>query len=268
MTHDGCMEKSMSERDFTKMLQSATLKMKQLELRLVERYRDRKQEIPVSVIMPTWNRKYALKRAIDSVMAQKYQNFQLIVSDDGSTDGTGDFLRKEYGDTSKILYIYHEHRGVSHARNLALEQANGQIVAYLDSDNWWEKSYLLIMVNALADVPAQACAYCGIRVVNNINQSRFTRMNDYDRQALLNRNFIDMNIFVHQKSLYIKYGGFDCDLSVLEDWELILRYTWDNPPLVVQCCLANYYIQHNYNHLTLSHDAEPSYRKVRNMYLT
>lgn len=249
-----------------RLAQSATLKMKRREAELVERYRQRKQTMLVSVIMPTWNRRQIIKRAVDSVMSQSYGNFELIVSDDGSTDGTEEFIRREYGNSPCLIYIRGNHRGVSHARNSALDRARGQLVAYLDSDNQWNPNYLMVMANALTDAPGKTSAYCGLRLINEIQGTKFTRLSGYDRAALIERNFIDMNIFMHDRELRQRYGGFAHDLEPLEDWELILRYTRDVPPLVVECCLANYYINRQLNHQTLICDADSSYKKIRALY--
>ena len=254
------------DNDLQRIIRSAAFQMKHREIRLVEAYRKREQNNLVSVIMPTFNRKFIIKRAIDSVIAQSYENFQLIIVDDGSTDGTADFVRSEYGCDSRIRYIYTEHQGVTYARNSALENANGQLIAYLDSDNQWGINYLLVMVNALDDCPDKYSAYCGIRVINTILQAKFTRLINYDRKSLLERNYIDINIFIHRKNLFDLYGGFKHELTSLEDWELILRYTQEHTPLVVKCCLANYYISKNFNHRSLICEADSSYNKIKAWY--
>lgn len=254
------------DTEVQRIVQSATFQMKQRELRLVKRYRKREQEIMVSVIMPTWNRKFIIKRAIDSVMKQAYQNFELIISDDGSTDGTSEFILKEFGTASQIRYIYNKHRGVSYTRNSALKKARGHLVAYLDTDNEWGENYLLVMVNALGDCHRKATAYCGIRVINTMNQTRFTRLIEYNPTSLVERNYVDMNIFMHKRSLFEELGGFEHGLEPMEDWELILRYTRQHPPLVVSCCLANYYIAKHFNHQTLTQDLNSSYQKISALY--
>lgn len=245
---------------------SVTFKMKLREARLVESYRQREQGTLVSVILPTFNRAGVVKRAIDSVLRQSYRNFELIISDDGSTDGTCDLIRNEYGDIPRLALIRNAHRGASSARNGALQQARGQLMAYLDSDNQWGTHYLMVMANALLDSPGKSCAYCGLRIVNEDRGTQFTKLVDYDRSALVRQNYIDMNIFFHTRDLYQKHGGFDPNLDCLEDWELILRYTQDNSPLVVECCLAEYHISREFNHLSLLCEADSSYRKIRELY--
>ena len=86
-----------------------------------------------SIIIPTLNRKSFLKKAVDSVLAQTYTNFELIIIDDGSTDET-DKLISSYNDT-RIAYMHQENKGVSNARNKGLKLAKGDFIAFLDSDD-------------------------------------------------------------------------------------------------------------------------------------
>ena len=88
----------------------------------------------VSVIIPTFNRKHTLKRAIDSVLKQTYNIFELIIVDDGSNDGTGEWISKKY---PKIQYIYQSNSGVGSARNRGIHSSKGSWIAFLDSDDQW-----------------------------------------------------------------------------------------------------------------------------------
>jgi glycosyltransferase involved in cell wall biosynthesis len=260
---DRVRDKRAAEDEMQRIVGSSTLKMKLLEHRLVARYGGLSQNTLVSVIMPTWNRARVIQRAIESVLTQSYRNFELIVSDDGSTDGTRDLIETKYGAVPSVSCNYNEHRGVSYARNSALERSRGEILAYLDSDNEWCANYLMVMVHSLNNSPDKACAYCGVRVINEDQQTRFTRLVAYDRLSLISRNYIDLNVFMHRRSLFCRHGGFGHNLEPLEDWDLILRYTREKSPLVVDCCLANYYISRQENQQTVVCDAASSYRKIR-----
>ena len=88
----------------------------------------------ISVIIPTYNRAHFVREAIDSVLGQTYQDFEIIVVDDGSTDDTKTVLAL-YG--NRIRYLHQKHRGRSEARNTALKSAAGKFVAFLDSDDIW-----------------------------------------------------------------------------------------------------------------------------------
>lgn len=88
----------------------------------------------VSVIIPTRNRAHYLPQALDSVYAQRYQHFEILLVDDGSTDHTADIAK---GYDTRLRYFRQSRKGVSAARNLALSEAKGRYVAFLDDDDWW-----------------------------------------------------------------------------------------------------------------------------------
>ena len=137
--------------------------------------------------------------------------------------------------------------GVSVARNLGLERASGDIIAYLDTDNLWDKDYLAIMVAALADRRGYQTAYAGQIISRTVpgtdassawEEQKAIRLCPFNRSRLEERNFIDLNIFVHRRHLHGLYGGFDETLRRLGDWDLILRYTREWPPLMVPALLV------------------------------
>lgn len=100
----------------------------------------------VSVIIPTYNRAKYVKEAIDSVLAQTFQDFEIIVVDDGSIDGTGELLKNYNG---KIRYIYQTNKGLPAARNTGIRAAKGEYIAFLDSDDIWLPDKLDIQLKIL-----------------------------------------------------------------------------------------------------------------------
>ena len=156
-----------------------------------------------------------------------------------------------------IKYNRKSHRGVSSARNSGLRQAGSNLIAYLDSDNAWDKHYLLLMAARFVSHPEINTAYCALRVNDQENQADFILAKSYTRMRLMQANFIDLNIFMHRRSLFNQLGGFDERLTRLVDWELIIRYTRDNPPCFFPAVLAHYYISKELGNITLteSHDA-------------
>jgi glycosyltransferase involved in cell wall biosynthesis len=105
---------------------------------------------PVSVIIPTWNRKEMIVEAIHSVRKQTRPNIQIIVVDDGSTDGTFSSVSRMNG----ILYLHQAHKGQGSARNLGLSRATGDYIATLDSDDLWEPEFLDRCIHALENLNA------------------------------------------------------------------------------------------------------------------
>lgn len=259
-------EHKLNNNEFDRLVNHASFKMKLNEIRLKQHYQNREQNAKVTVIMPTWNRAFIIQRSIDSVLQQSYRNFELIISDDGSSDNTETVLNKRYGNESRINYIKNEHYGVSHARNVALRQAQGNLIAYLDSDNEWSKDYLLLMVNTFVDFPEINTLYCGIRYIDQPSKRDFILFKEYERKALLERNFIDINIFMHRTALFKNLHGFNDEYNGLEDWEFIIRYTQDNFPKALECCLATYYRQKGLSNLTLTKDLYDTFQKIRQLH--
>lgn len=94
----------------------------------------------VSVIMPAYNAMKTIEQSVQSVLAQTYKNFELIIVDDGSTDGTGNFI--DIYENEKIRAFHIDNKGVGRARNFAISKAEGDYIAFLDADDLWTKDKL------------------------------------------------------------------------------------------------------------------------------
>lgn len=218
----------------------------------------------ISVIMPTYNRKNVIKNAIESVINQTFLSYELIIIDDGSTDGTENFIKMEYDSLlkdKKIRYIKTMNNGVCKARNIGLNNSNGNIIAYLDSDNVWHNDYLEKMIYVL-DKSEKNSIYSAIKVHDNTRKLIMVRESSFDRKRLLKGNFIDLNIFMHKKSLFENFGGFDEELSRLVDWDLILRYTEDTEPYFLNEVLAEYFIDDSLNNISNTVNLEDNKEKI------
>ena len=205
-----------------------------------------KLPLKVSVIMPTWNRENSICKSIDSILNQSYQPFEIIISDDGSTDNTISILNELYSEQIQkglIVVLQNPHEGVSETRNKGLQKATGELIAYLDSDNCWRKDYLLIMAAAFSENDELHCAYAALERhdANNNNKKKILAV-EYDRKRLLDANFIDMNVFVHKKQLFDQFGGFDVELKRLVDWDLIIQYTKNYSPALIPFVGVDYYL--------------------------
>jgi glycosyltransferase involved in cell wall biosynthesis len=254
------------DRDVSRLLDSPALSFKLNELRLARRFAGVPRDRLVSVLMPTWNRRSRIVRAVRSVHMQTYANYELIIIDDGSTDGTEAVVRAACADDPRMRYIRIEHQGVSRARNVGLGAAKGELIAYLDSDNEWSQDYLLIMANALRERPEASSAYCGVRVVNVAEARAVLCLRPYERASLLQRNYVDINAFVHLRSLVEQRGGFRTDVDGLEDWELVLRYTEGRAPVHVECVLVTYYVDRSADQVSATRDLRPVYQLVKSLY--
>lgn len=124
----------------------------------------------VSIVIPTYNRAHLLERALESVVAQTYPHFEAIVVDDGSTDGTRDLVTQRYGGDRRIRYTYQANRGVSVARNLGLALARGELIALLDSDDWWKPWKLELEVACLQRYPQIGMVWTDMEAVDRQGQ--------------------------------------------------------------------------------------------------
>ena len=115
----------------------------------------------VSVIIPVYNVAPYLREALDSVLHQTYRNLEIIVIDDGSTDGSSEICDEYAKNDSRIHVIHQPNRGLSAARNVGIDLATGEIIAFLDSDDVYDIDFIDKMLNALLDTGSDlvACKY-------------------------------------------------------------------------------------------------------------
>jgi glycosyltransferase involved in cell wall biosynthesis len=218
-----------------------------------------------SIVMPTWNRAQTIGHAIRSVLAQSYTRWELLVCDDGSTDGTDAVVTDLVGEhlrSGRVRYLRLPHRGVSAARNAGLRVATHDWVAYLDSDNAWHEHMLLITAAGVARSPERRTAYAGLRVHDAEKNRVFERCRGFDWARLAQSNFIDLNVFAHERRLFDQLGGFDEGLTRLVDWDLILRYTRVYPPKFSAVVLADYYLRRSLNNITLTERLDTNWARV------
>jgi glycosyltransferase involved in cell wall biosynthesis len=107
----------------------------------------------ISVIIPTHDRAPVITRAVESVLAQEGTELEVIVVDDGSTDGTRDTIAYHYAGDERVVYVFQEQAGVAGARNTGLALARGELVAFLDSDDVWRPGKLALQLACMARVP-------------------------------------------------------------------------------------------------------------------
>ena len=177
----------------------------------------------VSVIIPTYNRGWILRDAIDSVMAQDYKDYELIVVDDGSTDNTPEIL-KNYPD---IIVLKQKNRGVSAARNAGVQISKADNIAFLDSDDLWLPGKLQSQFNFFNTNPsAQICQTEEIWIRNGVRvnaKKRHRKQQGMIFDRCLDLCIISPSAVMMKKSLFIKVGGFDETLPACEDYDLWLR---------------------------------------------
>lgn len=199
----------------------------------------------VSVIMPTYNREYVLGRAIQSVLDQTYQDFELIIVDDGSTDNT-EKLVKSFN-SEKISYIrQRENKGPAAARNTAIQQAKGDYIAFQDSDDEWVPEKLAKQMRAFETAPPEVgIVYTGWCTVINNKKEYFLPAGVTPKDGnlfsnLLRRSLVGTPEALVKRECFERAGMFDEALSSIEDWELFLRmsryyhFKYIDEPLVIK----------------------------------
>ncbi|EIM65228.1 glycosyltransferase [Desulfobacter postgatei] len=214
----------------------------------------------ISVIMPVYNRVAIVGEAIASVLAQSYHYFELIVVDDCSTDATESAVQAFHDDRIRLITLP-ENKGPSAARNAGLQVAQGEILAYLDSDNTWDDRYLAAIAGAFETLPDADAVYSGILLYRNRDSSPFAvRYGHYHRALLENRNYIDMNIFSHRRGLMDRMSGFDQNMKRYVDYDFILRASESGTVYSVPILLCRY----NYNKADNTVTADPRYESHLN----
>ena len=195
----------------------------------------------VSVIIPTYNRAGMLKEAIDSVLAQDYSNFELIVVDDGSTDETLQILDCYSG---KIKRICQRNQGVSAARNRGIAAASGGFIAFLDSDDLWLPGKLTIQTEFLRSTQdALICQTEEIWIRNGVQVNPRERHRKYSGMIFersLALCLVSPSAVMVRRSLFDKFGLFDESLPACEDYDMWLRVSCRcpiyliNKPLIIK----------------------------------
>ncbi len=191
----------------------------------------------VSVVIPTYNRAHVLGEAMQSVLDQTFDGFELIVVDDGSTDNTKEVVAS-FGDP-RIKYIYQENRGASAAYNTGILASRGEYIAFLDSDDIWLPQKLELQVKLLNSRPdvALVCSdgyifdvrtnstlgryWHGVPFGYRVDPQRASR--DPLREMLVWGCFISETFVMVRREVFNEVGGYDESLKDHVDWDMYVR---------------------------------------------
>jgi len=201
----------------------------------------------ISVVIPTYNRAHCLKDAIDSVLAQTYQNFEIIVVDDGSTDDTMGKLARYKTD---IRYLYQKNGGASAARNLGINEANGKWIAFLDSDDTWEPDKLKFQLRDLTLYPNAVAHMVDISIFEGpemLCSSLFElrrSFQDFSSHPFRIHPLVDVmkiqfftSSWIVKRDVFDVVGCFNPSLNVFEDFDLLSRIALEGP-FVINCYMG------------------------------
>lgn len=189
----------------------------------------------VSVIIPTYNRAEFLRRAIDSVLGQTYQEFELLVIDDGSTDTTHEIVTAY---RKRITYIFQKNQGVSSTRNLGIQSSRGELLAFLDSDDVWLPEKLERQVVVMDQHPElQLCHADEIWIRRGVRvnpKKKHKKYGGYIFPYCLPLCVISPSSVMIRRTLFEKVGYFDERLPACEDYDLWLRITKEYPVYFIE----------------------------------
>ena len=180
----------------------------------------------ISIVIPTYNRSSLLIRAINSVFAQSYKNFELIIVDDGSTDNTFELLEPLIN-SSQIKYFKCQNLGVSSARNLGAKKAVADYLAFLDSDDEWLPHKLQDQINYFLTNPQMRIVFgeeFWIRNGKRVNQKVIHKKKGGNIfSSCVQQCSIAPSSIMMEKSLFLEMGGFDESFIICEDYDLWLK---------------------------------------------
>jgi glycosyltransferase involved in cell wall biosynthesis len=203
----------------------------------------------VTVVIPTYNQAQYLGDAINSVLAQSYTDYEIIIVDDGSIDDTKQVVGK-FG--SFLKYIFQSNKGLAGSRNTGIREANGDYVAFLDSDDKWCPEFLTTMVSLASEHPDATVLYCGASYIDTNGRvlpqpstiSYIPPAKMY--KSLLRSNMLIPSSILIKRSSAIVAGLFDISFRRLQDWEFWLRLSKAGHIFMgANTCMVHYRLHNN-----------------------
>jgi glycosyltransferase involved in cell wall biosynthesis len=200
----------------------------------------------VSVVIPTYNALKFLPQTIASVMAQTFQDFELLLIDDGSSDGTADWVAQynQNTDGHKIQFFQQQRGGVSVARNLGIQNAQGEFIAFLDADDLWVPTKLAQQVNYLNQHPRVGLVHGAIALMDEAGTLTGRVLSSKPIASslprLLTQNAVACQTVLVRRSCFEQAGRFDSQADTVEDWDLWMRVARFYPIVGLPEVLAHY----------------------------
>lgn len=187
-----------------------------------------KNEKLVSAIITTHNRKDLFIKALNSVMNQTYKNIEILVVDDGSEDGTKEYMESNNSSNVKYLYIpKEESRGGNYARNLGIKESKGDYIAFLDDDDEWNKEKIKKQVEYLYENPEIGMVACAREYEYNFKKKKKQKTKDIVEGDLSEKIFTMMpyttSSIMIRRNILFEVGLFDENLRCWQDYELVIR---------------------------------------------
>ena len=220
----------------------------------------------ISIIMAAYNHAGYIAKAIHSVLAQTWQDFELIVVDDGSTDATGQVVSQF---SSPVRYIHQQNRGQGGARNRGIASARGEFICFLDDDDLWEPEYLATVIAVFQQQPDIDALYTGFRMIDGEDRvlpqtgSHVVPPHQmYD--ALIRGGWFPPLVVTVRKSCLDQVGPLDESLRGHDDWDLWLRIAQGHVFRGIPEALARYRVHAGGLSSDVQHMTEDRLKVVRN----
>jgi glycosyltransferase involved in cell wall biosynthesis len=203
----------------------------------------------VSIVIPTYNHKQYVWQAVDSALAQTYLHCEVIVVDDGSTDGTGEMLNERYGD--RIRYIYQENQGLSATRNTGTRVARGEFIHYCDADDQLLPAEVGRCLDVFREHPDATLVYSLCQRVEDDGKTPIPYewpplpSGDIFCQLLTSPvgNFVPQCAALMRRQAVLDAGGFNENLRAAEDWDMWLRLAARHKLVFLPEFLARYRVR-------------------------
>lgn len=209
----------------------------------------------ISIIMPAYNAEKFIRESIESVLSQTYQNWELLIVNDASTDNTIKIVQTYLADPRIRVINLNENGGLAHARNAGIEKAAGKYITFLDSDDLWTPDKLARQVEyhkQHPEIPISHTRYIMFNEKGEIKRSLRIRLRpSFTKHGLLYKRLLSENIIgvltvMIQSSVIKSVGGFDDNLRSAEDYDLWLRLSKKNIPFgYLKKSLAKYRVHIN-----------------------
>lgn len=196
-----------------------------------------KRKPAVSIGVSTYNRKDYLKLSLDSLLAQSYPECEIIVVDDGSSDGTGEMMAREY---PQIIYVYQENAGDAAAKNHAARIASGEYIVFNDSDDLFLPDTVAKLVAALPEDDPTAVSYGTYQTIDADGNLLPTKRKAESFPSgkitgeLLCHILVNSTATLMPRKLFLEKGGFDQTLRCAHDYDLFLDLSLDSGFFAVQ----------------------------------
>ncbi len=240
-----------------------------------ERVRQRDAQPRVSIIIPSYNHEQFIGRAVESVLAQTYQDLEIVITDDASTDGSVDILTSYARQDPRIKLFFNRFNYETHAVNHCIQQSSGEYIAMLSSDDEFYPTKLERQVDFLDRHPEVAAVFTQVRVVDEQNRDLPDASHTYctifqqpnrSRHAWLRRFYFEGNCLCHpsvlvRRSVYQTLGVYNPLMGALDDLDMWVRICLHHEIHVLGATLVNFRIRDA--QANVSADTPENFRRVQ-----